>query len=79
MFAEQKGLTAYNNKDFEAAEYSYNEALASNPADKDDFFMRGMCKFLLGNKAGACEDWNKGKALGSTGAIDKVLAEYCNK
>jgi hypothetical protein len=77
--AGQKGLIAYNNKNFEVAEYYYDKAIESNPTDKEYLFMRGMCKFSLGNKAGACEDWNKGKALGSTAAIDDVLLKYCNK
>jgi hypothetical protein len=36
-----------------------------------------MCKMLLGNKNGACEDWNKAKTLGSNTTIDAVLEKFC--
>jgi hypothetical protein len=40
-------------------------------------YRRGMCKLLLGNKAGACEDWNKVKSLGGTPQVDALLEKYC--
>jgi tetratricopeptide (TPR) repeat protein len=76
-FAAQKGLAAYNNRNYDIAEYYYDEALKSDPKDKEYLFRRGMCKMLLGNKTGACEDWNTAKALGSNSTIDSVLEKYC--
>jgi hypothetical protein len=77
-FAGQKGLEAYNNKNYKVAEYYYGKALETEPSDKEYLYRRGMCKLLLGNKAGACEDWNKAKSLGSSGTIDAVLDKFCN-
>lgn len=76
-FASQKGLVAYNNKNYDIAEYYYDEALKSDPKDKESLFRRGMCKMLLGNKTGACEDWNAAKTLGGNSVIDAVLEKYC--
>jgi hypothetical protein len=38
-----------------------------------------MCKFQLGNKDGACEDWNKAKAIGMGNniPIDAMIQKYC--
>jgi hypothetical protein len=76
-FASQKAVDAYNAKQYDIALYYYDEALKETPNDKEFLYRRGMCKMLLGNKAGACEDWNKAKDLGSTTTIDAVLEKYC--
>ena len=36
----------------------------------------GMCRYELGNEDGACEDWNKIKALGGIEA-DYQLDNFC--
>ncbi|HWZ16845.1 MAG TPA: hypothetical protein VNW95_16525 [Mucilaginibacter sp.] len=76
-FAGQKAIEAYNNKDYKAAEYFYEQALESEPVDKEFHYRLGMCKMLLGNMSGACEEWNKAKALGSTTSIDAVIEKFC--
>jgi tetratricopeptide (TPR) repeat protein len=62
-------------KDYEIALYFYDQALKNNPTDKDNLYKRSICKKMLGNIAGACEDWNKIKELGGTQA-DALLAQY---
>ena len=75
-FSTQKANAAYNDKDYKLALYYYDMALNSEPSDKENLYKRGMCKLFLGNSGGACEDWNKAKALGS-GAVDAVIEKYC--
>jgi tetratricopeptide (TPR) repeat protein len=79
FFATQKANEAYQNKDYEVAIYFYDKSLQTTPTDKENLYRRGMCKFQLGNKDAACEDWNKAKAIGMGNniAIDAVLEKYC--
>jgi len=77
VLAEQKAIEAYNRSDYELAMYYYDKALANAPNDKDNLYKRGLCKLMLGNKDGACADWNKVKSLGSTPSVDELLQKYC--
>jgi len=47
------------------------------PFDKENLYNRGICKKMLGNLAGACEDWKKIKELGGKLA-DDLPAKYCH-
>ena len=76
-FSTQKANTAYNDKDYKLALYYYDLALNDEPSEKENLYKRGMCKLFLGVMGGACDDWNKAKALGSNTAIDAVMAKYC--
>lgn len=76
-FSSRKAIEAYNNKQYDIAEYYYNKALESEPADMELRYKRGMCKMLLGNMGGACEDWNEAKLLGGNSTIDAVLEKFC--
>lgn len=78
-FATQKANEAYKNKDYQVALFYYDKALLTTPSDKENLYRRGMCKFELGNKDAACEDWYNAKAivLGSNTAIDTMLEKYC--
>jgi len=73
----QKGNEAYNNKDYDLAIYYYDKALKNVPTDKTNLYKRAMCKWHMGNTAGACEDWNKIKALGADDATNAMIAKYC--
>ena len=72
----QKAKEAYDAKEYNVALFYFDKALNVNSTDKDDLYRRGFCKMFLGNKAGACEDWNAFKLLGGLNA-DKVLNLYC--
>ena len=76
MEVAQEATNYYNLKDYDSALYFYDQALEMRPEDLNALYRRGMCKMLLGNLAGACEDWNKLKALGGANA-DVMLAKYC--
>jgi len=43
---------------------NYNQAMRYLPNDKCLLASRGLCKYGLGDKPGACQDWNRIKALG---------------
>jgi tetratricopeptide (TPR) repeat protein len=73
----RKADIAFKQKDYQAALYYYDQALKSIPTDKENLYNRGFCKKMLGNLAGACEDWKKIKTLGGTQA-DDLLAKYCH-
>ena len=43
---------------------NYNRAIRYLPNDKCLLATRGICRYELGDKDGACKDWNRLKALG---------------
>ncbi|MEO7212729.1 hypothetical protein [Mucilaginibacter sp.] len=76
-FAGQQANDAYNNKDYETAIFFYDQALETDPDDKDHLFRRGMSKMLLGNFKGACEDWNNVQKLGGNTNAEDAIKRYC--
>jgi TonB family protein len=62
-----------NNKN---ALYFYDRAVRYIPNDKGLLVTRGMCKYQLGDKAGACRDWNRIKSLGGMEG-DTYLDKFC--
>ena len=54
----------------------YNLAIRYVPNDKSLLVTRGICKYELGDMAGACRDWNRIKALGGLEG-DSFLDNFC--
>lgn len=73
----KEGSKAYYDRNYAPAIYYFDKALEEVPFDKDNLYKRGMCKMHLGNISGACEDWNKIKALGGVNNVDALLEKYC--
>lgn len=48
------------------------------PNDKSLLAIRGICKYQLGDKAGACRDWNRIKTLVGMGG-DAYLDNFCEQ
>jgi len=66
----------FQKKNIKNALHFYDQALRYIPNDKGLLVTRGMCKFQLGDKAGACRDWNRIKALGGLES-DTYLTNFC--
>lgn len=62
-----------NNK---SALKQYNRAIRYLPNDKSLLVIRGLCRYKLGDKIGACQDWNRIKALGGLDS-DYYLNNFC--
>lgn len=62
-----------NNKN---ALYFYDRALRYIPNDKGLLITRGMCKYQLGDKAGASRDWNRIRTLGGMEGVTN-LDNFC--
>ena len=56
----------------------FNQALKLNPDNGGIHLGRGISKFYLGDKTGACEDWRMASARGATDAA-ALIAEYCKE
>jgi hypothetical protein len=69
----KKFFVKKNNK---SALYFFDRALCYMPFDKSILLTRGMCKYQLGDKAGACKDWNRIKTLGGMEG-DSYLNSFC--
>ena len=55
----------------------FNVALKLKPDDAEAYNNRGFSKKMLGDKTGACEDWNKSKKLGNEEAKIILKNNYC--
>lgn len=58
----------------------FNQALKLNPNKNNGGILlgRGISKFYLGDKTGACEDWRMASAHGVTDAA-ALITEYCKE
>jgi hypothetical protein len=75
-FSSQQANTAYKKRDYETALYYYDKALDAKGDEMENLYRRGICKQILGNLKGACEDWNKIKSMGINTA-DQLLLKFC--
>lgn len=66
----------FNKKDNKNALYFYDKAVRYVPNDKNLLATRGICKYQLGDKAGACNDWNRIRSLGGTEG-NTYLDNFC--
>ncbi|MEI6276489.1 MAG: energy transducer TonB [Prolixibacteraceae bacterium] len=66
----------FNRKNNKNALYFYDRAVRYVPNDKCLLVTRGMCKYQLGDKAGACRDWNRIRTLGGMEG-DAYLENFC--
>ena len=66
----------YVKENYRSALYFYDKAVCYMPKDKSALLIRGMCKYQLGDKKGACTDWNRIKTLGGMES-DSFLNSFC--
>lgn len=72
-----EGVKMFEQKNYEEAIKFFDETLYLTSKDIDALYNRGVCKFKMGDKTGACEDWNKIKSLDKPDA-DNLLSKYCS-
>lgn len=73
----RKGSTLFLVKDKpKRAIQNYDKGLVFLPKDKSLLLMRGLARYDLGDKDGACRDWNRIKALGGDQG-DFFLDSFC--
>lgn len=66
----------YVKENYRSALYMYDRVVCYMPHDKSALLTRGMCKYQLGDKKGACIDWNRVKTLGGMES-DSFLNAFC--
>lgn len=66
----------YVKENYKNALFFYDRAVCYMPKDKSALLIRGMCKYQLGDKKGACNDWNRVKTLGGIES-DSFLNSFC--
>jgi len=82
FFKQAREYLALGNKQFflkrnnKNALYFYDRAIRYVPNDKGLLATRGMCKYQLGDKEGACRDWNRIRTLGGMEG-DTYLDNFC--
>ena len=70
------GAGLYSEKQFEKALFYFNNSIQRNNKNKDAYYNRGLTKWQLGNKEGACNDWKKAFELGDYES-GKIFSENC--
>lgn len=61
-------------KEYESAIIDYNRAIEIDPANAAAWFNRGNTKMNMGDKKGACEDWEQARVLGASYAEERINA-----
>lgn len=72
-----EGVKLSNEGNWEAALFNFNEALKLQPDDIFTLFNRGISRYRLNDKNGACDDWYKIKSLKSTEA-NELIKKFCS-
>ena len=75
---QNRGVIKNSLKLFPEALADFNQALKLNPDNGGIHLGRGISKFYLGDKTGACEDWQMASARGATDAA-ALITEYCKE
>jgi tetratricopeptide (TPR) repeat protein len=71
-----KGESEIYLKNYRGAIDAFTNAINLGYQDYSAYFNRGIAKFNLRNKDGACLDWSKAGELGAEGAYD-MIKKYC--
>jgi len=73
---ELRGDIYMNTKTYEFAIRDYSMFLDIEPYNATIYNKKGMARYNLGDREGACSDWDKAKRYGSYDAV-KNLEKYC--
>lgn len=76
LYYFNRGNTYLKLKNYGLAIENFNYTLQLNPYHFASFANRGMARFNLKDKNGACSDWNDAKELGHSGSSE-YLMKYC--
>ncbi len=55
----------------------YNWAIFLKPEKRENYHLRGMCRFYQGNISRACTDWSTSASMGSS-ASRQMITTHCN-
>jgi lipoprotein NlpI len=75
---EKEGQEKFNqNRDYEGAIKDFSKAIELDPSRASAYSSRGLAKYYLFNKKGACEDWIKASQKGDVTSL-YLLKDHCN-
>ena len=69
------GKVAHNAGEYTKAIQEFDRCIELNDQFKDAWGMRGLSKYKMGDREGACMDWNKALVLGYSGAAQLIEDE----
>src|SRR5436190_2433052 len=75
---QNRGVIKNSLKLFSEALTDFNQALKLKPDNGGVYLGRGISKLYLGDKTGACHDWQMASARGATDAA-ALITEYCKE
>ena len=76
--ADKIGYTCPVHKKKMDTDKDYNKAIEMDSSYADAYANRGVSKYYIENKKGACEDWTKAVEMGVVNAAE-ALEEHCKK
>jgi len=62
--------------DYKGAIIDYSKAIELDQSSGNSYFERGLIKYDLNDKIGACKDWSISGELGNMKAYD-LMKQYC--
>ena len=65
------------NINYRGAIDDFSKAIEINPKDSKAYSMRGIAKYKINDKNGACLDWSKAGELGEDNAYN-IIRKFCN-
>jgi tetratricopeptide (TPR) repeat protein len=75
---EREGRDKFNQqRDYEGAIKDFSKAIELDPSRASAYSSRGLAKYYLLNKEGACADWIKASQKGDVTSL-YLLKEHCN-
>jgi tetratricopeptide (TPR) repeat protein len=73
-----RAFAFYNMLQFEKAMEDCNKALGINEGYAEMYNLRALCKEQLGNRQGACNDWQTAYYYGFNDAL-RMIKKFCNQ
>jgi tetratricopeptide (TPR) repeat protein len=73
-----RGAAYMTQEKYQEAFNDFDEAIKMKPSYPEAYDNRGKARLKLGDKTGACEDWQKAYSLGITSARESI-SKYCGK
>jgi tetratricopeptide (TPR) repeat protein len=75
-YFKDRGKTYLKTRTYKYAINDLSMALDLYPYDGETYLLKGIARFEIGDREGACSDWNKARNYGEMEAV-KYLLEHC--
>jgi len=78
LYFKERGRIYLETKTYKQAEKDLSMALDLDPVDGETYLLKGLARFYMEDREGACSDWKKAKHYGNTRVLEYIL-KYCRQ